>query len=427
MGKSKFPEIQGGTGGMSPRNVSRGIAAYRHTAAQGTADSGPLPGRDEPPESARPAEARRAGVSPGEGLLKTGNGAARPSGGAEPLGEAFLPQPGEDSKYRRVAKFLILIGGEAAAKIISGLEPEQVELISREIASIRGITAEEGRVILDEFRSLFSVPYGYSGSSSGGVETARRLLYAAFGPERGEAVLHNTLPETRENPFDFLEDFSGEQVALLLREESPAAAALVLSRLSSKLSAAALIHAGPERKLEIVKRIARLGQISPEVLERAASALREKARHIGAAGGTAEIDGKNALAAILKSSDISFGDRILNELEDHDPGLSRELKERLHTLEDVVKAEDRPIQEKLRTMSDRDVVLLLKGRSGEFAEKILANVSAQRRASIREEEEILGPVPRKDTEAAAKEFLAWFRLNREEGRIVLMDDEDVIV
>jgi flagellar motor switch protein FliG len=325
-----------------------------------------------------------------------------------------------------VAKFLILIGGEEAAKIIAGLEPEQVELISGEIASIRGITAEEGEAVLNEFRSLVSAPYGYSLSSSGGVEAARRLLYAAFGPERGEAFLHNTLPETRENPFDFLEDFSGEQVALLLREESPGAAALVLSRLSSKLSASALGRTGPERKPEIVRRIARLGQTPPEVLEQVASALREKARHIGGAGTASEIDGKNALAAILKSSDVSFGDRILDALEDGDPDLGRELKERLHTLDDVVKAEDRPIQEKLRAMSDRDIVLLLKGRSGEFAEKILSNVSAQRRASIREEEDILGPVPKKEAASAAKDFLAWFRLNREEGRIVLMDDKDVI-
>jgi flagellar motor switch protein FliG len=54
-------------------------------------------------------------------------------------------------------------------------------------------------------------------------------------------------------------------------------------------------------------------------------------------------------------------------------------------------------------------------------------VSAQRRLEIREEDRILGPVPRRDVDDAAKAFLGWFRLNREEGRIMLIDDKDVIV
>jgi flagellar motor switch protein FliG len=78
-------------------------------------------------------------------------------------------------------------------------------------------------------------------------------------------------------------------------------------------------------------------------------------------------------------------------------------------------------------MDNRDIALLLKGRSLKFTEKILSNVSASRRAMIREEAEILGPVPKIEVEAAARDFLAWFRLGREEGKILLRTDEDVIV
>jgi flagellar motor switch protein FliG len=139
------------------------------------------------------------------------------------------------------------------------------------------------------------------------------------------------------------------------------------------------------------------------------------------------VDGRNALAAILKSSDIAFGDRLLKELDDVDADLGEDLRNRLHTLDDVIKAEDRPLQAKLRSMSEKDIVLLLKGRSDEFREKILSNVSAQRRTMIQEEEEIMGPVLRRDADKAAKEFLGWFRQMREDGRILLIDDEDVVL
>jgi flagellar motor switch protein FliG len=332
---------------------------------------------------------------------------------------------GEDSKYRKVAKFLILIGGDEASRILAQLEPEQVEEISREIASIRGITAEEGAVLLEEFRSLLSASYAYSGSAAGGVEAARRLLYAAFGPEKGEDLLNKSVPDSRENPFGFLEDFSADQAALLLKEEAPATAAMILSRLSPKFSAAVLSFTTGERKLDIIRRIAKMGQVEAEVLERVAAALMEKARHIGGSDAV-DVDGMHALAEILKAGDYSFGEKILNELEDDDPDLGRDLKERLYTLDDVLKAEDKPLQEKLRSMSDKDIALLLKGKASEFAEKLLSNVSAQRRALIREEGEILGAVPKREVDEAARDFLVWFRLNREEGNIILLSDEDVV-
>jgi flagellar motor switch protein FliG len=355
-------------------------------------------------------------ISPHEigGLIKTGK-----------KGETAVQ---EDSKYRKVAKFLILIGGEEAGRILSELEPDQVEAVSREIASIPGITAEEGTVILDEFRSLLSAPYGYSGSSSGGIEAGRRLLYAAFGPEKGEALLNKAVPESKENLFGFLEDFSAEQLVLLLKDEAPSAAALILSRLPSKISAETLAKTSGERKTDIIRRIAHQGEVSPEVLEQVAAALKEKARHIGGSDtGTVEIDGMNALAAILKHGDYSFGDRIIDELENSSPDLGRDLKERLYTLDDIISADDKPVQEKLREMSDKDIALLLKGRTKEFCEKILSNVSAQRRALIKEEGEIMGAVLKRDCDTAAGNFLAWFRLQREEGHILLVSDEDVIV
>ncbi|GHV75212.1 flagellar motor switch protein FliG [Spirochaetia bacterium] len=335
----------------------------------------------------------------------------------------------EDSKIRRVAKFLILIGADKAAGILSKLDMEQVEAISREIATIRGISGEEATEIFEEFRSLLSSNYGFLGTSSGGVEEARRLLYAAFGPEKGMEFLNRALPATRESPLSFMEAFSGEQIAFLLKTEYPAAAAMILARLPAKLSAAALGNIEPDRKLEIVRRIAHQGQIAPGVLEQVAEALREKARKLGSVGveNQTNVDGRTTLAAILKQSDLSFGDRLLSELDEEDPELSQELKERLHTLEDVIKAENRPIQEKLRSMEDTDIALLLKGKNENFTDKILSNVSTQRRTVIREEMNIMGPVKRRDVDDAAKAFLTWFRQRREEGTILLLDDEDVII
>ncbi|MDR2102579.1 MAG: flagellar motor switch protein FliG [Treponema sp.] len=361
-------------------------------------------------------------VSPA-GFKKTGRGFFRTLAKNFPPPEKADPQ---DSKYRRLAKFLILIGSDDAAKILAFLDFEQAEAVSKEISSVRGIGKEEAENILEEFRTLLADYYRYGGVSAGGVDTARRILYAAYGPEKGEALLNRAVPQTKEKPFGFLEDFSGKDLALLFKNEIPVTAALILSRLSPRLSADILANMDEGRKAEVVRCIARQREIAPEVLAQVAAGLREQVRHIGGTGADS-IDGMGVLTAILKSSGFALGDRILDELEEDNPELGRSLKERLHTLDDVIKMDDIPLQKKLQTMSDREIAVLLKGRHEAFVEKLLSNVSAHRRALIREEGEMMGGVLKKDADVAARDFLAWFRLNREEGRILLMDDEDIIL
>ena len=86
-----------------------------------------------------------------EGLKKTG---PEPEGKKEKL-----------SKYRRAAQFMLLIGSDEASKILSRLDESQVEAISKEMVSIRNIKTLDAEAVLEEFRSLLSPSYGYSGSS----------------------------------------------------------------------------------------------------------------------------------------------------------------------------------------------------------------------------------------------------------------------
>jgi len=336
-------------------------------------------------------------------------------------------EPSQDSKYRRVAKFLILIGSEQAAEILAELDPEQISEISKEIALVKVIKPEEGDQILAEFHSLFSKPFNYYGSSHGGIETARRILYAAKGAEEGEEILNRAIPKTKENLFGFLEEYSAEQLIMLLKDETDQTAALLLSRMTAKISAEILSKLPPHRKAVILKRIAHQSEVAPEVLEQVSAAMKEKIRNVSVASDDIKIDGMQALTAILKQGDYSFGDKLINEIEKEDPLIGQNLKEKLYTLDDVLLAVDRPIQDKLSTMTDHDIAVLLKGRGDEFREKILSCISAGRRKVIREESEVLGAVPKRDCDSAAKEFLTWFRFARENGEILLYSDEDVVV
>jgi flagellar motor switch protein FliG len=449
MAKPKVPK--------TPPGARAGIAAYQRALKKPEENSAGTPGRRDKPPEAAPAEGFAGKGPQGAGTEREEPGFPRLGGGDGeaakslarikrflprayekiPVGDKAAPAPAapvkpekkQESKYRRVAKFLILIGTDQAAKVLENMDQAQVEALSREIAQVRGVTADEADEIMEEFRTLLEDSAGYSRPVEGGVEAARRLLYVTFGPDKGEALLRKSVPDARKAIFDFLEDFSGAQIAMLLRDEAPATIALVISRISPKLAAVVLEDLPPALKAEMVRRLAYIKQVSPDTVNRVAAALRKKARQYADAGSAAEteVDGMGALTAILKHADISFGDRLLTELDEEDPELGRTIKEKLYTLDDMVLAENQPIQEKLREMSDIDIAMLVKGRSPEFTEKILSNISANRRAAVLEEQEYMGPVLRKDVDAVAQKFLSWFRIARETGKIFLYTDEDIVI
>ncbi len=320
-----------------------------------------------------------------------------------------------------MAKFLVLIGKDEAAGILSRLDPKQVEEISREIAGISRISNDEAEKILAEFRNMLADGFLKTTTAQGGTDAARDILNRAFGKEAGEAIIKKTVPSGGLKPFDFLEEYEGQQIALVLGGESPATIALILARVSPTCAAKTIKHLDKERRSDVLKRIASLAAVSPEVLGMVASALREKFTAIGRQDSDG-IDGRFALAEILKRSDFSFGEKLLQELHGIDPKLAEDIQKKIYTLDDIVRANDRPLQEYLRSMDNSKIVLLLRGKSEAFQTKIRANLSKNRRILIDEEDENLGPLPRVEVEEQANIFLTWFRKAREEGNIVLEED-----
>jgi len=325
---------------------------------------------------------------------------------------------GKDSVYRRVAKFLVLIGEDEAAKILPHLSESQIEKIIPEIASIRTIDQDEAEVILAEFKELLE-----KSRQSGGVETAKEILTKAYGAKRADEMFKKAMPMEGKVPFEYLNDADNERVYLLLKDENPGIQALVLSRLDPKKSASVINLMKPEEKKEIILRLAKMEPISPEVLRRVDNAMHEKS--LKQTTEKAEnIDGRNALAQILKKMTAGAETDIINLLSDDDPDLGQDLRNRLFTMDDVIKADDRFIQQKLHTMPEHDIAYMIAGKTDEFREKILSNISAGRRAEVLDQEEILKPMRRSDCERITSQFFSALRREYEEGHLIIKDRND---
>lgn len=325
---------------------------------------------------------------------------------------------GSDSVYRRVAKFLLLIGVDEAAKILPHLSAEQTEKIIPEIASIRSVSQEESSVILEEFQNLLE-----KSRESGGMDTAREILEKAYGPERAKQLLEKAAPFKGAKPFDYLNDADSERILLLLHDESEQIRALVLSYIEPKKAASVINLMDPDQKKEVVRRLAKMEPIHPEVLRRVDQAMHEKS--LAQTTEKAEnVDGRNALAAILKKMSPEAENGILANLADEDPELGLDLRSRLFTIDDVVNADDRFVQEELRKLSENEIAMLIAKKPDSFAEKILSCISAGRRVLVKEEQTINSPFRRADCEKVTAQFFSVLRRAFEEGRLIIKGRND---
>lgn len=329
---------------------------------------------------------------------------------------------GKDSVFRRVAKFLLIIGEDEAAKILPYLSEEQIEKIIPEIASIRSVDKDEAQVILSEFDSLLN-----KAKQSGGVETAREMLEKAYGKKRAGEMLEKAIPFQGTKPFEYLANSDNERIYLLLKDENPGVQSLVLSNLEPKKAAKIINLMNDDEKKEVILRLAKMQPVSPEVLRRVDQGLHEKSLRQSTEKAE-NIDGRNALAQILKKMDVKSENEILSYLSEDDPDLGQDLRSRLFTMDDVIKSDNRFIQETLREMPESDIAYLVAGKPDDFRSKILENISSRKRQEVLYQEDILKPMRRSDCERITSEFFSKLRRAFEDGHLIIKDrNDDVFV
>ncbi|WP_319417100.1 FliG C-terminal domain-containing protein [Marispirochaeta aestuarii] len=162
-----------------------------------------------------------------------------------------------------------------------------------------------------------------------------------------------------------------------------------------------------------------------DALDRMQTALREKIRSMGKVV-TQEVDGPSTLAAILKHLSLDHEDRLLRGIEEANPELGKEIKEKVYTLDLLLNVDDKELQDVLRTHPDEEIARMLKGRDMRVSEKVLHNLSARRRQMVEEEILHLGSIPRREADEAAREFLDYLMRLSDQGLVHFVDRDQLV-
>ena len=250
---------------------------------------------------------------------------------------------------------------------------------------------------------------------------ARSLVEQALGKGAG-ATLDNVRQSIEALPFGFLQKVDSQNLLTFIIDEHPQTIALILSHLPPPQAAEIMSGLPADRQLSVIRRVATMGQTSPEIIKDVERGLEHRMSSVMSqqfenAGGVASV------AEMLNVIDRATERSLLENLAQEDPDLVEEIRRLMFVFEDIPKLSNRDIQTLLKNVESSQWAMALKGASGELKDKILNNMSKRAADLLREEMEYLGPVRLSNVEQMQQQIVDVVRRLEDGGEITTHSDE----
>lgn len=332
----------------------------------------------------------------------------------------------EMTAMQKAAVALVAFGSEVSALVLKGLNEQELESITVEIANLRDVPAEIEEKVIEECHQVF-IARQYI--SQGGVDFAQQILEKAVGASKAKQIMVRLESSLKSTGFSLLKDIDPKQLTGFLQNEHPQTISLILTQLTPQHAAAVLSELTPELQAEVSLRVATMEKIAPEILKEIEHTL-EGHFESSASRTMSPSGGAKAIAEILNLIDATAEKNILQSLEAEDADLAAEIKNMMFVFDDLVLLDDRSIQRLLKEVETKDIAIALKATIDEVKNKIFSNVSERVGVMIKEEMEFMGPTRLSDVEAAQTRMVEAVRRLEEEGQIIISGrggKEEIIV
>jgi flagellar motor switch protein FliG len=218
--------------------------------------------------------------------------------------------------------------------------------------------------------------------------------------------------------LDALKTLSPEDIFELIKDEHPQTMAIVMIHLKTGVASEVLSKMPDEIKTDVALRIAGMekviGSMVDEVNEVFKDILKNKKTSVASVSG-----GVDRLAEILNQADEISSELILNEIEEAQPELAAQIKQKMFIFEDLILVDDRVFQKLLRRVETKELAIALKAASEEVKQKVYKNMSERASEMLREEMETLGPVRMKEVSDAQQAITGIIQEMEAKGELII--------
>src|SRR5215471_280078 len=318
---------------------------------------------------------------------------------------------------RKAAMLLIVLGEQTSSELLQQLTEDEVQRVSREVAKITAISAEQAESILEEFHQMTTVG---DYVARGGMEYARKLLLRAFEPDHAKRLLDRLTKAlgADASSFDAIQKADPQQLAKFIHNEHPQTIALVLSHLNYSQAAALLTSLPSSLRADVAQRMASLDQISPEIIHKIAGVIGQKLKALGEFS-RESYGGVRAVAELLNRLDSASSREIIDHIEQQDANVAETIRHLMFVFEDLLLIDPVGLKEVLAKADRKVLTVALKGTSEQLRNHILSCMSQRGADMLREDMEALGPVKIKEVEGSQQEIIGLVRQLESEGVLSL--------
>jgi flagellar motor switch protein FliG len=327
------------------------------------------------------------------------------------------------SGIERAAILVMYLERSLAKGLLDLMNDEEVRKVGMAMAAIDRVEAPDiERIVGDFVRELYEV----SLMPRTGPEFVNKVLPDLLEDERRETILPILKRRVNTEFADFISNRPPEAVAAIMADEHPQTQAVALSLMGPDNAAKVMRLMPEEDKGEVTVRMARLKRIPGELIDDVTTAITAA---LGRDDDFLDVGGVDRTARMLGRLAKTENDRILEVVADEDNPLAERLRRRMVLFSDLMTLTNRGIQTLLKQVDRDDLILALKGGTPQEVDRFLDNVSSRAAEDIREEMEIMGPVPKSRIRGAQERIVATALKLAEEGAIYLSigsddDDED---
>ncbi|MEC8025143.1 MAG: flagellar motor switch protein FliG [Myxococcota bacterium] len=324
---------------------------------------------------------------------------------------------------RKAAIAMMMLGPELASEILRVLGDNEVKILLETARQISHVPEEEAVQILEAYtnyvegRSLL-VPRTDDFVSNVAAETlgddqVRRILGLDPSAEPTEE------DSSGEDVLSDIEsvDASAEVLSSVLQKEHPQTVAVALAVMSAEKSGEVLTRLPEDLQSEVVRRIAVMQSVSPDLLREVSDTLRSELD--ASLGSTIQLDGQSVAVNVLKTLSSDAEETVFQGLTEMDPELSEAIRKQMFVFEDLLEIDSRALQMMLKEIDGRTLTLGLKTASTALRDHLLSSMSTRAATMILEDLEAMGPVAISQVEQAQDEIVQVALRLAAEGKIQL--------
>ncbi|MCK4358698.1 MAG: flagellar motor switch protein FliG [Candidatus Cloacimonetes bacterium] len=323
--------------------------------------------------------------------------------------------------FQRCAILSLTIGPEISAKLFSELSEPEIELIGREMVRLENVPAKVSAGVVEEYFNMIKAEQYIT---MGGVEYARKILTNVLGEEKSSVIIEKIERNLHKSGFTKFQEIDLQELVTFIQSEHPQTIALILTQLTPKLAGEMLVMLPKKLQSEVLCRFAKIGEVPPETLKIVEEVLEDKISFSQTMG---KFGGVKAAAEILNLVGATAEIEILDKIQEDESDLATEIKELMFVFADIKTLSKEAVREFLKEIDNSDLAVALKHTDEETKKHIFANLSERQRKLIDEEISYLGPIRLRVVEDMQKKIVSVIRRLRDEERISLSAEEEVMV